>query len=389
MKIFYLPLLLNLTFFNAQSLSKIKITDFETGNPITTARVLTKNEVFYSNDDGWVLLPENSKKLEISAFGFKTEKTENLKSVLALKPIYKDIDEVKIVNIDIKNIFKDVFNNYDKRYYVEPSLYNIIYKQKNISNDKINFLFIFTGKLWSSDNKYNYKESFKQNYDSFVQIQIDTIRYNKSEISDNEMEVGALDKSRDFVGDIFFNYKLAFIYKMLQNKTVKYSANLINDLNNEQSIVYKLTIPDGMIVSGKFTYNKLDKVISHFEINYDQSMFEPIKRETKDKQTYLYKLGNGTVTYDFYKKGSEYFPSSTISEGNGFNSISDNGNFVNGFKREIIFQKFNPTQTSKLSNKIDLSKKIWENIPTQIEKDANILLSKEEQEFINDNNYEK
>lgn len=127
-----LLLFLILGFFHAQSL-KLKIVDSESGNPVPHARIILSNTVLYSNDDGFILLPENSNNLEVSASGYQTEKLGNYNSIIKLKPLYKDIEEVKIINVDIKKIFSDVLKNYEKRYYDQHSLYDIIYRKKIIA----------------------------------------------------------------------------------------------------------------------------------------------------------------------------------------------------------------------------------------------------------------
>ena len=59
------------------------------------------------------------------------------------------------------------------------------------------------------------------------------------------------------------------------------------------------------------------------------------------------------------------------------------------FDREIVFQKHNSTQTNGLTNKIDLSKLIWKNVPTNQSKESKVLLSQEEEKFLNEKSYEK
>ncbi|WP_142717607.1 hypothetical protein [Chryseobacterium rhizoplanae] len=102
-----LLLFLILGFFNAQSL-KLRIVNSENNDPVPHARIILSNTVLYSNDDGLILLPENSNNLEISASVYQTEKLGNYNSIIKLKPLYKDIDEVKIINVDIKHSLYDI-----------------------------------------------------------------------------------------------------------------------------------------------------------------------------------------------------------------------------------------------------------------------------------------
>lgn len=51
--------------------------------------------------------------------------------------------------------------------------------------------------------------------------------------------------------------------------------------------------------------------------------------------------------------------------------------------REIIFHTFSEADKKGLNPKVDFRKNIWENIPVRDEKEMTVLLSAEEQEFIN------
>ncbi|KFF75822.1 hypothetical protein HX13_07300 [Chryseobacterium sp. P1-3] len=127
MKFFYF---LFIFFFYAVSAQKIRIVDAENGNPVSNARIILRDQIIYSNEDGFAPLGQDAGDFEVSASGFQTEKVPVFIAEIKLKPIYKNIDEIKIINVDIRKIFDDVSKNYDKRYYSGPSLYDIVYKEK-------------------------------------------------------------------------------------------------------------------------------------------------------------------------------------------------------------------------------------------------------------------
>ncbi len=367
---------------------KLRIVDLENGDPISNARILTSNNVTYSNDDGYMLLPEDSKNFEVSASGYETRRFASYEKILKLKPLYKEIDEVKIINVDIKKIFVDVLRNYEKRYYDKPSLYNILYKQKNTDQDSLSFLLIAEGKLWTQSNTYKYKSALNKKYDDFIQMEIDNIKYFKSIISENDFCKGqSLNQSRDFVGNVFFNYELARVNYYFKTKDAKYSGRIVNDSNGEQTIVYKISTPE-LDVSGTIIYHKIDKTIIHYDLSYDQSKYPSYKVKSKSGLEYEFKVGNGITYYDFYKINNKYIPS--LSGTKGFSYCTYDGKKEkNSFNREIIFQKFSETSTSELPNKIDLTKRLWENVPKQGERNSSVLLSEEEQKFLDERSYEE
>jgi len=53
------------------------------------------------------------------------------------------------------------------------------------------------------------------------------------------------------------------------------------------------------------------------------------------------------------------------------------------FTTEIVYNTFTRSDKKGLDTKVDFNKSIWENVPVKEDKEATILLSKEEQEFIN------
>ncbi|CAM2873644.1 hypothetical protein DRF59_11490 [Chryseobacterium flavum] len=387
MKIFNLFFLLFLNILYSQAIWKVKVVDEQEGTPIPNARILFSSEVLYTNDDGEVLIPENKNvnMIDITKSGYISEKLTTGTSLLKMKPLYKQLEEVKIINVDIKKIFEEVSKKYTKLYYSAPSLYDIVYKQKNTDNGGLSFLLIAEASLWTSSNFYSFK--YKNDYDQFVQMELNDIKYFKSTENKNDFFKGSsLDQSKDFVGNIFFNYELIRVLGFLSVKDVKLSGRLTNDTDHEQLIHFKIHAPlAGVNISGSILYNKVDHIITRYEANYDQSELPYYKNKTDNGIDYEFKPGNGTVIFEFYKKDNKYIPSLSEIKGESYVLYEGKKN-VKTFNREIIFQRFNETKTGGLQNKIDLNKKLWENIPNDKNKDSNVLLSKDEQRFIEQKN---
>jgi hypothetical protein len=376
-------------FFNSQTLKKIKIVDSEQGKPIANVRIFLTDEIIYSNEDGIALLPNSSKNIELTSSGYETKTLQSFTDLVKLKPIYNNIDEVTIKPIDFVPILTDINKNYSKRYYSKPTEYDISYKQKNKSNDSINFLFLTTGKFWSKENFYNRKDVNKANFNDFAQLKIEKVQYLKSEKNLNEYEMGALDKSFDFIGNFFFSYDFQKILFFSNQKNSKSSGRLVSDKDGIQTIAFKIQNENSAKYSGTLFYNKVDKVITHFEVLYDQSANKPLKRVSSTGETYEYRLGNGGYVYDFIKINGVYFPAFASTFGYGFVSIVGDKKYENSFQREVVFNNPQPSAKDGLSEKIDFTKRIWENIPEQIVIDNTVLLSTEEQNFINQNLHEK
>lgn len=149
MKHIYLLFVLFSAFFSAQ---KLQVVDSENGKSIANARIILSNQLLYTNEDGFAPVDENSKDFEVSASGFKKENFKNFSSVIKLEPVFKNIEEVKIINVDIKKIIEDLHKNYNKRYFDKPSLYDITFKSKGFNNDSLFFMVIAEAKLWTKSN---------------------------------------------------------------------------------------------------------------------------------------------------------------------------------------------------------------------------------------------
>lgn len=373
----------------SQELMKIKIVDSEDGKPITNARIILLNGIFYSNDEGSALVPPTSNNIEISAYNYKTKSLKEISNLIELEPVYKNIEEVVISNIDIKKLFSEVLKNYKKKYYNEASVYDIIYKQKNIDDDELSFLLISKGKMWTVSNMYNYKSAFKREYDDFIQLELNDVKYFKNSISENEICKGqSLNQSLDFVGNLFFNYELNRVNDYFNINKAKYSGKIISQSGNEQNIIFKIDSPT-INVSGSIVYDKKEKVILHYQLDYDQTNYPSYKRKSKDGLEYDFKVGNGTIYFDFYKRDNKYLPSIAGTKGFSYCTIN-NLKHKNSFSREIIFNKFLESNVLELTNKVDLNKRIWSNLNYSVKKDdSTILLSETEKEFINEKEYEK
>ncbi|WPO92887.1 carboxypeptidase-like regulatory domain-containing protein [Chryseobacterium sp. HR92] len=380
MKFFYLLFIL---FFGVFSAQKIRVVDSENGNPIPNARIILQDQIIYTNEDGFAPMNPDAADFEISASGFQKEKFHTFNAQVKLKPIYKDIGEVKIVNVDIKKIFEDVSKNYDKRYYDEPSLYDIVYKEKGFDNNKLYFLVIAEAKFWSKNNHYNFKDGYRKKYDDILQMQLNNVKYLKRVKSDSIFNAKTDEFNHEYLGNFFLNYELYRVLQHLRMKDCKYNGRLIFEEGDEQLITFKIESGRGIQMKGEFKYNKVDKVITYFETNYYQTDFPTMKKTATDGREFQYKLGDATLIFDFYKKDGVYVPALTRLEGDGFTVFYKDETHVRKFSREIIYNTFTKADKKGLNPKVNFNISIWDNVPVKEEKAGTTLLSQEEQAFLN------
>ena len=363
---------------------KIQIIDAENLLPIPNARIISQGNIYYTNDEGFSILKENSKNLEIFASGYETLKENNFKAILKLKPTYRDIDEVNIVSVDFQKILKNVADHYSEIYYNKPIIYDVTIKQKSYENNDLKLLMIADGKLWNRDGNYDAKLAYNDKFDKFVQLQIDNLRYLKTQPSQNKVKEKKPKTSHDNIGDMFLNYELWRIHSLSKMKNAKISGRLIYEKGEEQEISYSIKSDSSYIYTGNFIYNKKDHAVTHFELNFTQNKSEPVKYKDIDGNEFYRKLGDGIIMFDYYKSGDKYFPSKISVKAFGSKTITDSQNFEYKFDRDIIFKNFYKTDKDGLEKPVKINLAYWHNLKISEEK-GDIILTKEEQNFIDEN----
>ncbi|QDP85619.1 hypothetical protein FNJ88_08600 [Chryseobacterium sp. SNU WT5] len=364
-------------------MKQTKIVDAETGTAIPSARIIHDHQIYYSNDDGVVSLPKDSKQFEVSVAGYESLKSPKQQSIIKLKPLYSDIDEIKIVSIDVKKIFTDVYKNYEKRYYNQPAMYDVTYSQKRFENNKMKLLVVADGKFWTRDGQYNAKEAFNGKHKNFVQLQIDTLRYLKLENNDFNIKVKPQKVSHEPVGSMFFDYELFYMMRRSKNKNAVTSGKLLYENEFEQEISYKIKTENNEIYSGKIIFNKKDRAITYYEMNFDQRSYKPNQLKDADGNNYQYQPPNGTYVFDFYKSGEKYVPSKINIKYEGIKYTMGDKVFEYRNARDIIFKNFKPTEEIGVENSVEINGYFWKDMKINDDK-GQVDLSKEEQDFINE-----
>ena len=361
---------------------KLQVLDAENGKPLFNARIIIQDQILYTNDDGFAPVESTAANIEVSAVGYNKVNLALYKSTIKLKPSVRELDEVKIRSVDLKSLFEDLHQNYNKRYYDKPSVYDITYKSKSFNNDQLFFMVITEAKLWTKSNSYNYKDGIRKKYDDILQIQLNNVKYKKEAKSDALFNAKTNDFNHADMGDYFFSFEVSRILGNMKLKESKSSGKILAEDGDEQLIKVKVKSENGIMIEGEFKYNKADKAITFYSMNYQQAGYKPYNRTNTDGKEFQYQLGDVLVTYEFYKKNGTYLPSMKRKEGSKFYVIYEDKKDERKAVTEIIYNTFRESTKKGLENRVDFSKSIWENILVKDDKENTILLSKEEQEFV-------
>lgn len=374
------------TFSILSAQKTIKVIDAETNSPIASARILSINAAFYTNEEGKANVTEEGASYDISKQGYQTQRVNNLSSTIALKPSYKDIEEVKIIDVNIADLLHEVQKRYSRNFNDRPIVYDITVKQKMTRDLKLYFLLIADEKLWRADGAYNLKYGLTQQIDKIEQVQLTKLKYFKTSAKEDDdySKESETQKSQDGIGGGYMNYFLFKLQNFVRMKGSKVTGRLLTENGDEQEIYYHINTLTGIDLSGLITYNKADKAITKIDMDFDQSHYPAQTLKRKDGTEYKYQLGNGKWTLEYYKSGKYYYPSLVSQYGSGFNSTYGDVTHEIVTNKEIIFHKFEEGNKNGLPNKLDRTKPIWQMKETVASSDSNnTLLTKEEQEFIN------
>ncbi|UOE39283.1 carboxypeptidase-like regulatory domain-containing protein [Chryseobacterium oryzae] len=363
---------------------KIQVLDEDNSKAIANARIVSENQIVYTNEDGFAPVSAQNKSFEISAPGYQTQKLSAFRNVVKLQAKVTDIDEVKIVNVNLMPLFEDLSKNYHKRYYDEPSLYDVTLKSKSFNNNQLTMLVIAEAKMWTKSNSYNYKDGIRKNYDNILQMQLNNVKYFKK-----KKEGVFNSKSNDFnhadMGDYFFNFEIQRLIANMKMKKSKTIGRLLGEKGDLQQIGINIKSENGIIIEGEMEYNKKDKVITFYEVNYQQSGYPPYKKKNTEGVEYDFQLGDVWVTFDFYKKDKTYVSALKKTEADNFKITHDGITDVRKSSTEMIYNTFSKSDKKGLDPKVDFSKDFWDNVPVKEDKETTILLSQKEQDFVNGN----
>lgn len=369
----------------SQQQYKVKIVSSDDGTPIIGAKIITDVGVYYSNDEGFLLAESNLAKVQAIAPTY-TGKEVNLftdkdVNTIQLSPYYIDIPEVSINNVNVQNIFQNTLKNYLEIYYSKPSLYQGVIKQKAYISGKISNFLVADINVWSKYNLFNFSEA--KNVDAFFQMNLNNIRYYKTTKTNSEYpfnnDVQIVPSS--FVQKLFMNTEIFAILNDFKN--INISSKLIYNTAGIQKIEFKAEDNPKMDFSGYMIYNKNDNAIIYLEVQGKELKNNFQTRKNKLGEEYLVSNDTFKISYDFTKKDYKYTPTNMKITLSGTGIYKGNKIPVN-MSQEIIFQKFKPTNDKGLKNKVDLSKMLTENIPTKEQRESKILLTAEEQKFINE-----
>jgi len=383
MKILFLILLFTATALPAQ-VAELTLLDASTKQPISNVEAYYARSLngTITNEEGKLRIAVENDTLTLSHIGYATKKifTDKTfaKATIYLNPQEIQLEEVVLYNFDLKKRVKYVLDNYFKLYDTKAKILECTYREKFIRNDTLTRLYQVQLDWWSKSYRYT---SFKQPLEKLLQIRLKNIDYSKM-LSEEEIAARSahLERTPMFMY-LFVNTYLSFINQFGENidiKKVEKSKEVTKVTFNADIVINKklnLKLENSVLVFDNTT-NAVRKVIFN-------DIHQGIKDKVSEKTNKPYKSITDNyrleLTLTDYK-GKLLFSSYYVRL---IGAIEYKG------KRDKLFLEHSFLRTGvqnkhiKKEDRIDIQKSFHEYITPHKQGEVKFLLTKEEQDFIN------
>ena len=383
MKTLFLILLFTTTALPAQ-VAELTLLDASTKQPIPNVEAYYTHSLngTITNEEGKLRIAVENDTLTLSHIGYATKKifTDKTfaKATIYLNPQEIQLDEVVLYNFDLKKKVKYVLDNYFKLYDTKAKILECTYREKFIRNDTLTRLYQVQLDWWSKSYRYT---SFKQPLEKLLQIQLKNIDYSKMLSEDKVMARSVHLERKPMFIYLFVNTYLSFIDQFGENIDIKKVEK-----NKE---VTKVTFNADIVINKKLNL-KLENSVLVFDNTTNavrKVIFNDIHQGIKDKVSEKTNKPYKSIT-DNYRleltltdyKGKLLFSSYYVRL---IGAVEYKG------KRDKLFLEHSFLRTGvenkhiKKEDRIDIQKSFHEYITPHKQGEAKFLLTKEEQDFIN------
>ena len=383
MKTLFLILLFTATALSAQ-VAELTLLDASTKQPIPNVEAYYARSLngTITNEEGKLRITVENDTLTLSHIGYATKKIFTDKT-FAKATIYLNLqeiqlDEVVLYNFDLKKKVKYVLDNYFKLYDTKAKILECTYREKMIRNDTLTRLYQVQLDWWSKSYRYT---SFKQPLEKLLQIQLKNIDYSKMLSQEEVAARSAYVERTPMFMYLFVNTYLSFIDQFGENIDIKKVEK-----SNE---VTKVTFNVDIVINKKLNL-KLENSVLVFDNTTNavrKVIFNDIHQGIKDKVSEKTNKPYKSIT-DNYRleltltdyKGKLLFSSYYVRL---IGAVEYKG------KRDKLFLEHSFLRTGvqnkhiKKEDRIDIQKSFHEYITPHKQGEAKFLLTKEEQDFIN------
>ncbi len=384
---FFLMFFTQLAFSQSKTITVI---DSSTSLPIENVNVYYSNlgEGTFTNSDGKASINVREYDLKVTNISYEeiVIKPSDLFSVDTIRMIQKTIvlDEVTISSFDLNKSINFILDNYSKLYVNIPFEKECEFKETLITNDQLRRLILMKVNWW--DQSYERKKNG-------IMLRLGSIEYNKNKplgIFTDVPRLNIASKSgyitpSSILNTIYLNTLLTSLLPIIVEADTK--------IEDSPSDLILASFETGWIKSGTFsrnikgtiTFDKQSKAI--VEIQYDVDYEGNIVNDTiiENKKETKSETKKSSLTISFNKTLNNKWSLKTY-EGNVVLDVTYDNKINNVVIKNNIFV-LKESNVKRVSDKglIDLTKAIYESLPSSDVKSSNsLLLTEAERKFMFD-----
>lgn len=304
------------------------------------------------------------------------------KDTIYLFPVYTELDEFVVYNINLKDKIEQVLVNIDDNYRTDKVIHNTTYKEVYKINDSLSRLFQIQMDWWSNNGLFNFgKDIYKQN-----RVAIENVDYSKTRrfIEGSKVPNGGYIENDDFFRFSYLNYLLILIQNYSKDVVVK----SVRKENGQTSVIF-----DAILYQGEKKLFEYQDSRIVFDLNYTKVKFLMLnmvydgvmEKAVSEERNIAYEKATTSHYVELSFEESQQqkmIPNYFISKLNGIIRFGDTESRISSQQSLFVTGS---TFSKKLRGKkvLDLSQPFYKSLKdTKSTQNAKILLTQEEQTFL-------
>jgi hypothetical protein len=391
-KIIHLYLILHSSFVLFAQKKELIIFDKATNLTIEAVNIYYPilNEGTFTNSDGKALINIKNFDLKISHINYEDIliSANDLKTTTKIELNSKSLqlEEVVINSFNLKKNIKYIIDNYENLYVNTPFEKECVFKETLMVDNNLKRLILTKVNWWG--------KSYKVKYMTDLKLRLGGIDYNKNEPMNIFYDVPSMNvpsrsgyiEPSSLINTLYLNTFLTTIQNFAENAITKIEnspsdqiiVSFETDWKDNTKFQYRET---GKIIFSKSTKAILDLTLNNeYKNNIVKTIINENKKEfTNDTKTTTIKLSfYNSLSEKLSLKSLEIIANAVVNYNNKIhNVIVENNVFA---VKEYAVKKVNN------DGKIDLTKPIFQSLPTNTISNSNsITLTEKEMSFINGN----
>jgi hypothetical protein len=371
---------------------EILIVDGTTNFPIENVNIYypENREATFTNLEGRASL--NIKKMILKIAHVQYEELsingEDLINIqkITLNPKSIQLDEVVVSSFNLKKAINYVLDNYKDLYVSKPFEKECNFKETLTIDNQLKRLILTKVNWWG--------KSYEVKYSSDLKLRLGSIVFNKNESmgifndspEDNLPSKSGFIETRNLIAVIYLNTLLKSFLSSSENLTHVIEKSPSNQIIVSFESDWKIFEDFQIRSKGRIVFDKKSKAIIAFINETENKNYITRKSSKTTKKEYSYENTNSEIQLDFYKSIENKWTLNSFQTNADFSVTYNDKTHFGNIKNNIYVLK--ETAVKKVTNEglMDLTKPIYQNLPTNsITSSNSILLTEEEKKFIGEN----